>query len=350
MQEMTTNHLQMPTWRWLKINESAIEYPQASVTQLQPLISGGETVRISKNVPLPEQVRPDLQAVRSLVLENSSGTLGITIPKNTTLSDPVVLNYATAEGALSEGLHIHAEEGSHAVIVLCYRGEGAHNGFTDVQVDKDARLTLIKAQLLSGGATHVDAVTAVVETNAHLEVLLAELGGEHVTASCDITLKGEGSSADLDSLYTGSGTKKQDLSYRLAFAGRETEGAITARGALNGKSRKVLKSTLDFIRGAQQAKGREEESVLMLGDKVQNLSAPLLLCGEDAVDGAHATSTGRPDPEKLFYLMSRGLSEESAKLLLVEASFTPILEKVQPQALREEILTRIQEVMHGGTY
>lgn len=71
-----------------------------------------------------------------------------------------------------------------------------------------------------------------------------------------------------------------------------------------------------------------------------------MLCGEDAVEGQHAVSTGKMDENKLFYLMSRGLSDVEAKKLIIEADFQPILEKIPVIELRDAISTYLRRRLH----
>lgn len=200
--------------------------------------------------------------------------------------------------------------------------------------------------MLSSEDRHTGAVSVCVGENARAEVLLGELGAARTVGSCNIELFGTGSKAELGSIYTAANQQKLDLNYRIGFLGKESEGTIVVKGALAGQARKVLRSTIDFVKGASGAKGREEETVLLLSEAAVNQSAPLLLCGEDNVEGEHATSTGRPDEAKLYYLMSRGFSQAEAKKLIVEASFAPLLNKLNSDVLQMEWKERIQEVIH----
>ena len=68
-----------------------------------------------------------------------------------------------------------------------------------------------------------------------------------------------------------------------------------------------------------------------------------MLSGEDDVDGIHGVSVGKMDKAKLFYLMSRGLDLTEAQQLVVEASFTPVLERITNPELKEEIELAIKE-------
>ena len=65
----------------------------------------------------------------------------------------------------------------------------------------------------------------------------------------------------------------------------------------------------------------------------RNRTAPLILCGEEEVEGQHAASIGRLDEAKLYYLRSRGLTEAQARRLMVDARFAPAIEKIPLAAL-----------------
>ena len=87
----------------------------------------------------------------------------------------------------------------------------------------------------------------------------------------------------------------------------------------------------------QKALGHESEDVLMFSPTARNRTAPLILCGEEEVEGQHAASVGRLDEGKLYYLRSRGLSESQARRLMVDARFAPAIEKIPLEELRTEV-------------
>ena len=199
--------------------------------------------------------------------------------------------------------------------------------------------------MLDEADIHLDNNAVHVQADGQGDVVFCELGAGQTVSGCNVILNGDKSRSDLQSIYIGDKDRKLDLNYRMELRGRESEGHILVRGALADQAKKALKSNLDFIRGAAASRGSEEETVLTLSEKAVNLSVPLLLCGEDNVEGSHATSSGKPNPSKLFYLMSRGLSEKEARHLLVEASFTPILENISSESLKAAVQQRIREVL-----
>lgn len=357
MKYTNLNALQMPTWRWLNMNAAELDADGALGTAYRGgVLSGGAAqvkIRHQADLAAIAHLPDDMERQREFAFRNQNYGLTVTIPKGVRCDEPIVLDFLLDESSpvLIDFLHINAEAGSRADVVVRYRSSGGgayfHSGFAFLRAEPDSQVRLIKIQTLGERDAHLDAVAVCVEACAQGSALFCELGGGQVVSGCNVSLAGAESRGELNALYLGSGGRKQDFNYRMELRGAASEGEISVKGALAGTARKVLKSTLDFIRGASGAKGREEETVLTLSDRAVNLSVPLLLCGEANVEGAHATSSGKPDPGKLYYLMSRGLTGRDAKRLLVEASFTPILDKLPTRELRGEVYERIREVVHG---
>lgn len=349
------NELQIPTWRWLHMNSSELEVDAELDVPYQGGVLSADTtqIKIEPYVDLRsiEHVPDDVKRMSEFVLNNKNYGLTLTIPKESRLTEPILLEFELNDTSpeLIDFLHIIAEEGSCAEVIVSYRSTGKgtyfHNGFAYLQAAKDSKITLTKVQMLGEKDTHIDNNAVHVDENGQGDVLFCELGSGQLSAGCNIVLSGPESRSELSSLYLCDGESKLDFNYRMELRGKASDGKIIVRGALAGSSKKTLKSNLDFIRGASGAKGSEEETVLTLSDRAVNLSVPLLLCGEDNVEGSHATTSGKPSASKLFYLMSRGLSEKEAKRLLVEASFTPILNKLLSDHLKNTVNERIREVL-----
>lgn len=78
--------------------------------------------------------------------------------------------------------------------------------------------------------------------------------------------------------------------------------------------------------------------MLLFSPSARNRTAPLILCGEEEVEGQHAASVGRLDENKLYYLRSRGLSEAQARpALMVDARFAPAIDKIPLDSLQDEV-------------
>ena len=92
----------------------------------------------------------------------------------------------------------------------------------------------------------------------------------------------------------------------------------------------------DFKTGSSGAVGAETEDVLLLGETVVNKTVPLILCAEEDVKGSHGATIGQLDEEMLFYLGSRGISEEKAVDLMAGARIGRIIREIGDEIAEQE--------------
>lgn len=356
------NRMPVPTWNRLGINsvELTLNGPEVPIFVPDARFRVPDGVRLSENFG-----SADLDGfgkdyfvpaeVDAFIREHANRRYLIQIPKDYAVPEPVIaeLSLSSQAPGLMDDIVIEAQEGSKATVIIKYgseSGAGAeHCGRTRLIVRPGASLRLVKVQLMDTGALHTDAVEGVVHKNARADVILAEMGALKSVSSCNLQLAGASSAAALDVIYLGDGERELDMSCRMEHLGKKTVSQTRVKGILLGQSRKVLRDTIDFISGSSGARGREEESVLLLSPDVRNISVPLLLCGEDDVEGEHAASSGRPDEKVLFYLMSRGINELEAQKLLAQAAISVIVENIPDESLQEEILEAVSNsVTQGG--
>ena len=220
--------------------------------------------------------------------------------------------------------------------------EGFHNGLTLVYAKEDAIVNIIKLQRMNDISRSFDSNIAFVEGRGKVNWISVEIGSSISGSNYSTFLEGEVSESNLSSIYLGDGTRKMDLEYSMIHQGPRSISNIESKGVLKDYSKKVFRGNLDFKRGARHSKGAEEEYVILLDPTVKSDSIPALLCEEDDVEGEHAASAGQIDENRLFYLMSRGLSEREAKKLIIEASFRPIIDRIPLEDLRELISLEVE--------
>ncbi|WP_033171110.1 SufD family Fe-S cluster assembly protein [Selenomonas sp. ND2010] len=230
---------------------------------------------------------------------------------------------------------ILVEAGQKEEVVLVNREGGQLE--VQVHIAAGGELHLINAQLVPDDKAVTSRVKVYVGKGAKFRYTTVEAGARHTAAELSVDMAGDDSISDIWGLYFGDGASKIDLNYVIRQQGRRTDANMQVRGALLGTSDKIFRGTLDFLEGSKGSVGRENEEVVLLSPTVRNRSVPVMLSHEDDVDGHHAVSVGKIDEGKLFYLMSRGLDMADAQRLIVEASFHPVLDRIEDEALKEEI-------------
>jgi len=242
--------------------------------------------------------------------------------------------------AAAQERRIRVPAGEKHTVVLVYRDELAAH--VQAELAAGAELQLIKVQLAEDGVRRADTIEVQCSEGAKLSYTAVEAGAGVSTTKLLVALNGDKSEADVAALYFGDRKRRIDMNYIIRQAGRDTRANMQIHGALAGESDKIFRGTLDFIRGAKGSTGREKEEVVLLSPKVRNRSVPLMLSGEDDVDGHHAVSVGRMDENKLYYLMSRGLNLSEAERLVVEAALAPVLVRIPDAQLAAEVREHIE--------
>jgi len=351
------NRMPTRTWTWANVNDTSLhhEVPEIKAYKKNPVIGAVDTqVELTTIEEISEDTKLFFEKIEieeetaTLIKEHMNSGYAIHIKKNKNIEAPILLQYDMDEEnqKLVDLTLVRLEEGASANVVIVYKNKGKtpvfHAGAVKFHVAEGAELKITKIQILSDKDCHIDYTKGIVQKEAAGRVLVAEIGAAQIISNADILLDGEKGQADLDSVYFGDGVRKLDFNHRIQLKAKQTVARMNARGVLGDTSEKIFKGTIDFISGASGADGQEEEFVVLLGPKVKNISIPLLLCGEDDVIGAHACSTGKLDENKMFYLMTRGMDEIAAKKVIVEATLTPILEKVDNEELKIEIFNHIR--------
>ena len=99
----------------------------------------------------------------------------------------------------------------------------------------------------------------------------------------------------------------------------------------------------NIVLNGKKATGNENESCMLLSNTAKSIALPMLLCSEEEVEGNHSSSAGKIGEKELFYIMSRGFELKEAMKLMVRARFNKILENIENEDLKEEILQEIDK-------
>ena len=274
--------------------------------------------------------------------------ISLYIPKNTIIDNPIKIEFSMDKdnSLVLDYNIIVGQPYSQATILIDYNSSGkvdsCHKGFTKVYAKENSIINIIKLQRMNNCSSNLDSNIAFVYGGGKVNWISVELGGSISGSNYKSVLEEEASESNLSSIYLGHNSCNLILDYTMIHKGPRSISNIETRGVLMDTARKTFKGTLDFKKGARHSIGVEKEYIILLDPTVKSDSIPALLCEEDDVEGEHAVSAGQIDKSKLFYLMSRGLSENQAKKLVVEASFRPIIEKIPFENLQNIINDEIE--------
>lgn len=259
-------------------------------------------------------------------------------------------NLSEKENTLSNYVKIEAQEYSKGNVILKYNSEDdvKHIAMSNIKIDAKANSDsqLVVLNMLNSNSLNFMSIEANIEENAKLNVVIIDFGGQKSISNYYSNLVGKNSINELDTIYLGDNDRLIDMNYISHLRGEKSDTNIEVQGALKDRAVKNFKGTIDFKQGCTKSKGNENEFCMLLSENAKSKALPMLLCTEEDVEGNHSTASGKVDKSELFYLMSRGISQKEAMKLIVRAKFTPIIEKIEDEDVKKEILDKIDEKLN----
>lgn len=249
--------------------------------------------------------------------------------------------------ALIDNIEITANENTKSTVIIKYtsnqENESYHNGIIKAKAEKNSELNIVVVNLMNTKSNNFLAIENEFEENAKINYTIVDFGGKHSITNYYSNLQGDNCDNQLNTIYLGKENQVFDLNYIGELRGKKSNIDIEVQGALKDTSKKHFKGTIDFKKGCKKATGNENEACMLLSDTAKSIALPMLLCSEEEVEGNHSSSAGKIDEKELFYIMSRGFEFKEAMKLMVRARFNQILEKIEKEELREEILQEIDK-------
>ena len=211
------------------------------------------------------------------------------------------------------------------------------NGLISIRIGKNAAVEIIKIQNFSDSALNFETVRMDVGERAAVTVHDIQLGSQKSGVSYSSYMQEDWAEVYIFPLYFVDKTRRMDLEHNLIINGKSTLSEIKARGALKNEAHKVFRGNIFLNKGCSASIARFADNSIMLDKNAAGTSIPTIFCDEDDVIGEHAASFAAIDKEKLYYLMSRGFDELSAKKLIIDAAFRPVFNSIPDEAIRNRL-------------
>ena len=345
------NSLPMPTWRWLKLNDTTISYDNIdNLTAVEAAV-----LNTSENIVLTHEkdntfpkVTTGISSEANAFVENNATNINyITVKANTTTETPfIITNNLQGNQDFIDDNYIVAEENSIATIIVVYNSnyhdKGFHASSTKIFAKANAKINLIQVQTLGKDYFNFDDIGSLAEDNAQVSIKQIVLGAKNNYLGANVDLPANNTELFAKVDYLASQDQNIDMNYVVNILGKKTQTTLLANGILMNNAKKTLRGTLDFKQGCKGSVGTESEEVLLLDEDIHNKSIPLILCGEDDIEGNHSASIGEMDSQQLFYLQTRGLTEKQIRQMQIESKIQLMCNEL-PEELQAYILNYQQE-------
>jgi Fe-S cluster assembly protein SufD len=266
----------------------------------------------------------------------------IGVADGATLSRPIeIVHIATAPSASAfTRSHLKLGHGARATLVECFiAADGARshqaNDTVIVWVGDGAELSQVRLMADAADAVNITSEIFTIGAKARLNLFNMTSGGAVSRFQGFITLAGEGTELSINGVNLLRGKQHGDTTLVVDHAVPNCASREVFRAVVDDRAHSVFQGRINVQPKAQKTDAKMMTRALLLSDEAEADNKPELEIFADDVTCGHGATTGALDESLLFYLRARGLSENEAQALLIQAFVGEAIESIADDDLRE---------------
>jgi Fe-S cluster assembly protein SufB len=242
------------------------------------------------------------------------------------------------------GSYVHYVEGCSAPV---YRSSSLHSAVVEVIALEGAHVRYTTIQNWSSNVYNLVTKRSVAHKNATVEWVDGNFGSKVTMKYPCIILKGEGAKGQIISIAVAGENQHQETGAKIIHLASNTTSNVISKSISKNGGRTSYRGLLKVIKGAKNVTARVQCDALLLDDKSRTDTYPTVQVHEERTDVGHEASVSKINEEQLFYAMSRGLSEQQARTMIVNG-FIDVFVKELPMEYAVEINRLIAHEMEGS--
>jgi len=281
----------------------------------------------------------------------SAGGVFIHVAKSAVVETPIHIIHITS---VSENTILNArnlivvEENAQATIVESYQvvdstAKSFNNALTEIIVEANANVDHYKIQDESEFGHLVSTTQSIQKKQSVFTTHTFTLSGLLVRNNLNMVLDDQFIESHLNGLYLTNGNQVVDNHTLVDHRKPNCNSNELYKGIIEDKSSATFNGKIYVRKDSQKTNAFQSNKNILLSDDGTINTKPQLEIYADDVKCSHGTSTGKLDEDKIFYLRARGLSEASAKKLLMHAFASEVVDTIKIDALREYVEAKISK-------
>lgn len=283
-----------------------------------------------------------------------SGGSFVYVPKNVKVDIPLQAyfrinteNMGQFERTLiivDEGAYVHYVEGCTAPI---YSSDSLHSAVVEIIVRKGARCRYTTIQNWSTNVYNLVTKRAVAQEGATMEWVDGNLGSKVTMKYPAVWLTGEHAKGETLSIAFAGENQHQDAGAKMVHVAPNTSSNIVSKSVARGGGRTSYRGLVQILEGAHGSKSTVKCDALLVDDISRSDTYPYVDVREDDVSMGHEATVSKISADQLFYLMSRGMTEDEAMAMIVRGFIEPIAREL-PMEYAIELNRLIEMQMEGA--
>ena len=243
-----------------------------------------------------------------------------------------------------EGAEVHYIEGCTAPV---YSSDSLHSAVVEIVAKPSSRVRYTTVQNWSQNVFNLVTKRAVAHEKATMEWVDCNLGSKLTMKYPSIYLLGREAHGEILSIAFAGQGQHQDAGGKIIHAAPRTSSSIFSKSISKDGGRATYRGLLEVADGATEARSKVVCDALLLDEDSRSDTYPTIRIDENDADVGHEATVSKIGDEQLFYLRSRGLSEEEASKMIVNGFIEPVTKEL-PMEYAVELNRLIELQMEGS--
>ncbi|KQV81603.1 Fe-S cluster assembly protein SufD [Rhizobium sp. Root1220] len=265
----------------------------------------------------------------------------IDVPAGTELEEPLEIQFVHAGGQTHTRLPVTFGAGVKAMVIERHLSVTADAALvshvSDLKVGEGCELTWIIVQQQGNDDTHLGQIRVDLGADAKLKLFVVNAGGKLVRQELHIAVTGEGADLTLRGINLLGAETHTDVTMVLGHNVPHTGSTEVIRNVVFDRAKGVFQGMIRVAPDAQKTDAKMACNTLLMSDDAEFSVKPELEIFADDVQCGHGATVADIDHNHLYYLMARGIPENKARAMLVNAFVAEIVEELDNEAVVEAL-------------
>ncbi|MCO5150011.1 MULTISPECIES: Fe-S cluster assembly protein SufD [unclassified Shinella] len=262
-------------------------------------------------------------------------------PAGTELAAPLEIQTVQNAGQAHTRFPVSFGANTKATVIERHAAVGDTAAFvttvSDLSLADGADITWVILQGQGAADTHLGQIRITLGTDAKLRLYVINAGGKLVRQEIHVVVAGEGSDLILRGINLLGGETHNDVTFTVGHDVPNTTSTEVIRNVIFDRARGVFQGQIRVAPDAQKTDAKMSCNTLLLSDEADFSAKPELEIFADDVQCGHGATVIDIDHTQLFYLMARGIPENKARAMLVNAFVAEIVEELEDEPLVEAL-------------
>jgi Fe-S cluster assembly protein SufD len=248
-----------------------------------------------------------------------------------------IINLSHKDSALCPRISVNLAKNSSIKIFEHHQSSESSvlNSNIDIQLEENSTLDYFRLIEKQTQSHDLSSQKINIGENSRVNLFCLDSGADTSRSNIDVELDGDNSAININALFTPSEALHSGNQLKINHNAKGTKSSLDFRGILDDSSAGVFFGKVKVHKNSSQTTANMSNQNLLLSDYAKISTKPILEIYNDDVECSHSATSGNLDDEKIFYIKSRGIDEESAKKFLVQSFAAKIINKITHANMRE---------------